>query len=148
MSMFREPENKGLDCRLFGYSINVNEDCPFQNFMDIYVVELGEGKALLEIPIQGDHLTPENLCHNGVASSLAVTAMDFAMKTKNLTGNLLEMNVQFSPETATVGDLYNATATIISAEGDTVVSQCEISTQKGEQVAMAKGTFKVKGKFI
>lgn len=145
--LFREPENKGLDCRLFGTIININEECPFHNFMDIYVVELGPGEAVLEIPIGKEHLNPQSIAHGGVTSSLADTAMGMAIRTENYYGVTVEMNMNYL-RPAYKGETLIAKAKTINLGEKIIVAQAEVENLKGEKIAIARGTYFNKGIFL
>ena len=45
MTMFREVENKGLPCHLFGYILDAEEQNGFYDSLDIYFSALGDGTA-------------------------------------------------------------------------------------------------------
>ena len=55
MTMFREVENKGLPCHLFGYILDAEEQNGFYDSLDIYFSALGDGVAEMEIPVAPMH---------------------------------------------------------------------------------------------
>lgn len=147
MGMFREPVNRGIDMRIFGTIINVYEDCPFQTLMDIYLVELGAGSALLETPTGKDHITPDNICHNGLLSSLGSTSMEMALKTLNHNSRPIEVTLQFL-NTVRLGDTIKAEASVLEIKEGTAYTECLLTNQKDERVAIAKGAFELTGKYL
>ncbi|MGF7184136.1 uncharacterized protein (TIGR00369 family) [Desulfitispora alkaliphila] len=146
MLLFREPENKGLHPRLFGTLVNVNEDCPFQNFLDIYVVALGEKYALMETPLEGDHMDHEGNVHCGVVNSLAETAMSMAVRTANHKGRLKELKMAMV-DTTKFGETLRAESTVDEI-GEDILVQVSISTVKGRKIATGTGVYSILGEFL
>lgn len=145
--LFREPKNNGLDCRLFGTILNLNEECPFHNLLDIYIVELSPGEAVLEIPIQKDHLNPQNIAHGGVAFSLADTAMGMAIRTMNFYGVTIETNINFL-KPVMKSDNLTAVGKIVKFGEKIIVAEAEVRNKEGEKVAVARGTYYNKGQYL
>lgn len=145
--LFREAKNKGLDCRLFGTILNINEECPYHNLLDIYVVELGSGEAVLEIPLQKDHLNPQNIAHGGVAFSLADTAMGLAIRTLNRIGLTINTDINFL-KPAKKSDTLKAIGKVIKKGKKIIVAEAVVVNQKNEQIAIARGTFFNRSEFI
>jgi len=145
--LFREPKNNGLDCRLFGTLVNLNEECPFHNLMDIYVVELAPGEAVLEIPIQNDHLNPHNIAHGGVAFSLADTAMGMAIRTLNYKSVTIETNINYL-KPVQKSDLLKGVGKVIELGKTIIVAEGIIYNKNGDKVAVLRGTYYNKGEYL
>jgi len=144
---FREPKNTGLDCRLFGTILNQNEDCPYHDLLDMYIVELAHGEAVMEVPTQKEHLNSMGVVHGGVAFSLLDTVMGIAVRTLNVNCVTLEANINYlkpvlkSDNLTAVGKVVKLGKTIIVTEGI-------IKNKNGEKVAAARGTYFNTGQFL
>jgi len=144
---FREPKNNGLNCRLFGTILDINEECSYHNLLDIYIVELGPGEAVMEIPIDKNHLNPQEIVHGGVTFSLIDTAMGVAIRTLNYTSVTVEANINYlkpvlkSDNLTAIGKVVNLGKKIIVTEG-------VIKNKAGETIAVARGTYFNKGQFL
>ncbi len=146
-SLFREPLNRGIDCRLFGTILYLNEECPFHNLMDIYVAELAPGEAVVEVPVGKDHINPNNIAHGGVAFSLADTAMGMAIRTLNHNSVTMEANIKFI-KPAYKSDYLKAIGKVIELKEKIIKAEAEVINLKGEKIAVAQGIFYNKGKLI
>jgi acyl-CoA thioesterase len=144
---FREPKNNGLDCRLFGSILNINEECPYHDLIDLYIVELSPGEAVLEIPAQGEHLNPMGAIHGGLIFSLADAAMGFAIRTLNIVSVTAEANINFI-QPVYKSDILTATGKVIKLGNNISVTQCEIKNKEGETIAVGRGTYYNTGEFL
>ncbi|MFZ7101922.1 MAG: PaaI family thioesterase [Peptococcaceae bacterium] len=144
---FREPQNNGLDCRLFGTLLNLNEECPFHNLIDMYIVELSPGEAVLEIPIQNDHLNPNNIVHGGVTFSLADTAMGMAIRTLNHNSVTIETNINYL-KPAQKSDILKVVGKVVEFGRKIIVTEAIIYNKAGDKAAVARGTYYNKGVYL
>ena len=145
--MFRQPENQGIDCRLFETIIELNDQCSFHNLMDIYIVGLGPGEAILETPIGGDHLNPQDIAHGGVAFSLADTAMGMAIRSLNYLGATIEMNINYI-RPVVISDTIQATGKILELGKTIIVAEAKVVNKEGKTVAITRGTYFNRGQFL
>ena len=111
MTMFREVENKGLPCHLFGYILDAEENSGFFETMDIYFSALGDGTSELEIPVTPMHYNSAGMVHGGVYAGLLDSAMGMAMLTKNKIGVTTSLNIQYL-KGAGKGDVLKVEATV------------------------------------
>ena len=140
--MFREPENKGIDFKLFGYMMDMEEKHPFHNFADIYVSALGEGLAEAEVPVTNDHLNMYGFVHGGVYAALADGSMGLAATTLNKAAVTTTINMNYLQK-ATKGDVLRAVATVTRNGKKVIYTECRIYNQREELLATAQGTFYV-----
>jgi acyl-CoA thioesterase len=145
--LFREPKNNGLDCRLFGTILNLNEEGPFHDHIDLYVVELSSGEAILEIPVQKEHLNPTGAVHGGLIFSLADAAMGFAIHTLNCLCVTVEANINYL-KPIYKSDLLTAIGKVTQLGNTISVAESVIKNKKGETVAIARGTYYNTGEFL
>ena len=140
--MFREPENKGIDFKLFGYMMDMEEKHPFHNFADIYVSALGEGLAEAEVPVSNDHLNMHGSVHGGVYAALADGTMGLACTTLNKATVTTTVSMNYLQK-ASKGDVLRAVATVDRAGKKMIYTECRIYNQAEELLATAQGTFYV-----
>ncbi|MFZ5942809.1 MAG: PaaI family thioesterase [Bacillota bacterium] len=127
--------------------INLNDECPFHEHLDMYIVELSPGQAIMEIPIQNEHLNPQGIAHGGVAFSLADTAMGMAIRTLNHYSVTIDMNINFLKPIAK-SDNLTAVGRVVSFGKRIIVTEAVLNNKQGEQAAVARGTYFNKGKYL
>lgn len=140
MSMFREVENKGLPCHLFGYILDAEENTPFLDTMDVYFAALGNGIAEMEVPVSKMHYNSAQIVHGGVYAGLMDTAMGMAVLTKNKAGVTTSLSVNYL-KPAGKGDVLKAEANIVKDGTRMVYCTCTVSNQREELLATAQATF-------
>src|SRR5690554_5755520 len=145
--MFREPKNNGLDCRLFGTILNVNEECPYHDLLDMYIVELSQGEAVMEIPIQEEHLNPMNTVHGGLSFSLADTVMGVAIRTLNVNCVTVEANINYL-KPVFKSDILSAIGKVVQLGKKIIITEGVIKNKTGEVIAIARGTYFNTGEFL
>ncbi|NLT94477.1 MAG: PaaI family thioesterase [Clostridia bacterium] len=145
--LFREPKNNGLDCRLFGSILNINDECPFHNLIDLYIVELSPGEAVMEIPAQEEHLNPMGAVHGGLIFSLADAVMGFAIRTLNIVSVTVEANINYL-KPVYKSDTLTAIGKVIQSGNSIAVAEGLIKNKAGETVAVARGTYYNTSQFL
>lgn len=140
--MFREPENKGIDFKLFGYMMDMEEKHAFHNFADIYVSALGEGLAEAEVPVSNDHLNMYDYVHGGVFAALADGTMGLAVTTLNKAAVTSTISMNYLQKAAK-GDVLRAVGNVIRNGKKLVYTECKIYNQREELLATAQGSFYV-----
>jgi uncharacterized protein (TIGR00369 family) len=145
--MIIEPKNKGIDQRLFKAMIKTNEECPYHNMLDMYITELNEGEAVLVMPISEKHLNPMAIVHGGATTSLMDTALGMAAKSLNNKVVTLEMNINFI-KPVQFNETLTAKGKVVKAGRSIVVAEAEAYNDKGDKVAIGRGTFYVIDTFI
>jgi len=145
--MFRKPENKGIDERLFEAIINANRECSYHNMIKMYVTALGSGEAILEIVIEQEHLNPRNIAHGGITFSLADTAMGMVIRTFNYDSVTVASNINFL-KPVYKNDTLKAVGKIVDLGKKIMIVRAEVVNQKKEKIAVARGTFYKKGEFL
>lgn len=146
-NLFREPENKGIDCRVFYTILQITESCKYYDDMEMYIVSLGKGEAELEIPVEAKHLNPLGIVHGGVIFSLADTVMGLAINT--LDADCVTMDAQINYiKPGKVGDVIKARGMVVKFGRKIIVTRAEIVNQKNELVAILNGTYYNNGEKI
>ncbi|KJS82973.1 MAG: hypothetical protein JM58_13650 [Peptococcaceae bacterium BICA1-8] len=144
---FREPKNNGLDCRLFGTILNQNEECPYHNLLDMYIVELAPGEAVMELPTQKEHLNSMEVVHGGVTFSLLDTVMGISARTLNVNSVTVEANINYL-KPVLKSDNLTAIGKVVKLGKKIIVTEGLIKNKEGEKVAVARGTYFNIGQFL
>jgi acyl-CoA thioesterase len=110
------------------------------------IVEVGPGRAVLEMTVLETMVNGHDLCHGGLIATLADSAFAFACNSYN------ELTVAsgFSIDILApgkLGDVLTARCTEVSKSGRTGVYDAVVTNQRGERVAVFRGrSYTMKGK--
>jgi acyl-CoA thioesterase len=110
------------------------------------IVEVGPGRAVLEMTVLDTMVNGHDLCHGGLIATLADSAFAFACNSYN------ELTVAsgFSIDILApgkLGDVLTARCTEVSKSGRTGVYDAVVTNQRGERVAVFRGrSYTMKGK--
>jgi acyl-CoA thioesterase len=110
------------------------------------IVEVGPGRAVLEMEVLDTMVNGHDLCHGGLIATLADSAFAFACNSYN------ELTVAsgFSIDILApgkLGDVLTARCAEVSKSGRTGVYDAVVTNQRGEQVAVFRGrSYTLKGK--
>jgi acyl-CoA thioesterase len=110
------------------------------------IVEVGPGRAVLEMTVRETMVNGHDLCHGGLIATLADSAFAFACNSYN------ELTVAsgFSIDLLApgkLGDVLTARCTEVSKSGRTGVYDAVVTNQRGERVAIFRGrSYTMKGK--
>lgn len=145
--LFREVENKGLDCRLFGFIMEAEEINACHELIDLYYVSIAPGEVELEIPVGAQHLNAAGFVHGGIMANLADSAIGMALRSLNKNGVTVNLNINFL-KSAGRGDVLKAIGTARHNGNRMFFGQAEISNQRGDLLATAQGSFLCTGEFL
>jgi len=110
------------------------------------IVEVGPGRAVLEMTVLETMVNGHDLCHGGLIATLADSAFAFACNSYN------ELTVAsgFSIDILApgkLGDVLTARCTEVSKSGRTGVYDAVVTNQRGERVAVFRGrSYSLKGR--
>ena len=110
------------------------------------IVEVGPGRAVLEMTVLETMVNGHDLCHGGLIATLADSAFAFACNSYN------ELTVAsgFSIDILApgkLGDVLTARCSEVSKSGRTGVYDAVVTNQRGERVAVFRGrSYTMKGK--
>ena len=110
------------------------------------IVEVGPGRAVLEMTVVDTMVNGHDLCHGGLIATLADSAFAFACNSYN------ELTVAsgFSIDILApgkLGDVLTARCAEVSKSGRTGVYDAVVTNQRGERVAVFRGrSHTMKGK--
>jgi len=115
-------------------------------WLGMRIVEVAPGRSVLEMKVAENMVNGHDLCHGGLIATLADSAFAFACNSCN------ELTVAsgFSIDLLApgkLGDVLTARCHEVSKAGRTGVYDCEVTNQRGENVAVFRGrSYTVKGK--
>lgn len=138
--------NKGIDPPLFERINKVNDDCPFHNLIDLKLLSLSPGEAVMTTPVRECHINPQNIAHGGVAFSLADTVMGMAIRTMGVRGVTIDINIHYL-KPAVLGDTMIAYGNVSKMGDRIIVADAKMVNQNDEPIAMTRGTYYNKGPF-
>lgn len=114
--------------------------------MGMQVVEVGPGRATLEMRVRDDMLNAHDLCHGGIVATLADSAFGYACNSFNEVSVASGFDVNLTTP-ARRGDRLTAVARLLSLSGRTGVYDVVVTNQHGDSVAAFRGrSYTVKGK--
>ncbi|BBB91963.1 MAG TPA: PaaI family thioesterase [Methylomusa anaerophila] len=120
---------------------------PFVDLLEMKIVEVGEGKATLTMPVAANkHTNLYNTAHGGSLASLADTVMGVACATTGKKVVTLDMNLNFI-RPATPPETLSAFGRVIHNGNHTLVAETDIVDSMGNLILKARATFFVVGTF-
>jgi len=138
--------NKGLPEVLFNKIVEANLNCNYHNHFDLYLTELGPGEASMELEVQDFHINPRNIAHGAVAYAVLDTVMGMAIRTVNRNVVTLQSSMNHI-SVSKLGDQLFAKAVVVDYGKKIIIAESEAYNQKGDLIAISRGTFYDKGIF-
>lgn len=123
----------------------IYEANPFVNLLQMKIVDVSAGKAILSMPIQAQYTNFYNSAHGGALASLADTSMGMACITTGKKVVTLDMNLNYIRDVP-CQEVLTAVGTLIHNGSRTMVAETEIFNNLQQLVVAARATFFVTGK--
>ena len=101
--------------------------------------KIGEGTAVISMPVTRDKLNGHDICHGGLIFSLADTAFALACNSRNRKTLALSCTINFVAS-AVEGDILTATASEVSLNNRTGVYDITVRNQTGKIIAHFRGS--------
>lgn len=120
---------------------------PFVTLLQMQIIELEEGKAVLSMPIKNKHTNLYNSAHGGALASLADTTMGLACATTGKKVVTLDMNLNYI-RNIPYQESLTAVGTLIHNGSRTMVAETDIFNSTKQLVVSARATFFVTGTFF
>jgi acyl-CoA thioesterase len=111
----------------------------FSQWLGITVLEIREGYSKIEMKVRPEMVNGFDIAHGGICFSLADSALAFACNNRNNLSVALDVTITFMKAVNT-GDTLTAEAKEIHNGKSTGVYLVNVHNQKGQQVALFKGT--------
>lgn len=114
-------------------------DDAFSQWLGIEILEIKPGYAKLQMQVRKEMVNGFKVSHGGIAFSLADSALAFASNSYGRIALALENNISFMKKVSP-GDLLTAITEELSIGQRIGVYNITLTNQKGEQVALFRGT--------
>lgn len=111
----------------------------FSQWLGIEVLEVREGYSKIRMTLRDEMMNGFGQIHGGIPFSLADSAFAFACNNRNNLSVALDTSITFTKATKP-GDVLTAEAKELHNGRSTGLYLITITNQKGEQVALFKGT--------
>lgn len=118
---------------------------PFSKWLGIERVEDGAGKSVLRMTVRREMLNGFDIAHGGITYSLADSALAFASNGHGIQSMSIETSISHTKKVLE-GDVLTATAIERNLTSKVGIYEVVITNQKGENVALFKGTVYRTGK--
>ncbi|WP_299355159.1 hydroxyphenylacetyl-CoA thioesterase PaaI [uncultured Shimia sp.] len=102
------------------------------------IVEMDEGKAVLQMTVQEDHANGHAICHGGITFALADSAFAFACNSRNQS-TVAQHNMISYLAPGRVGDVLTATAIETNLTGRSGICDVQVTNQDGTKIAEFRG---------
>lgn len=145
--LFKNVENDGLDCRLFGYICDLEERGGFYDAAEVYLAKLGAGFAETELPVTKAHLSWQGMVQEGVYLTESAAAINFAVHTLDKIGTLTKLNLEII-ELAGKSTVLICDAKITAQIDGKITAEVKITDQNGKLLAQGSGEAIEKNDFI
>lgn len=119
----------------------------FSQWLGIQVLDIREGYSRIQLTIREEMVNGFGIAHGGICFSLADSALAFACNNRNNLSVALDVTITFI-KAVNVADVLTAEAKEIHDGKSTGVYLINVSNQKGQQVALFKGTCFRTGKVL
>lgn len=111
----------------------------FSQWLGIELLNVSEGYSLIRMTVRKEMVNGFGIAHGGIAFSLGDSAFAFACNNRNNLSVALDVTTSFI-KAVNIGDTLTAEAKEIHNGRSTGVYLVTITNQRGEQVALFKGT--------
>ena len=119
----------------------------FSQWLGIEILNIKEGYSKIQMTVRDEMMNGLGVVHGGIAFSLADSAFAFACNNRNNLSLALDTSINFT-KSVMPGDVLTAEAKEVHNGRSTGLYLVTVSNQKGEQVAIFKGTCFRTGKIL
>jgi len=106
--------------------------------LGLCLVEVDEGRAVLELTVEERHCNGHGICHGGVTFTLADSAFAYACNSRNQT-TLAQHNTISYLAPGRVGDVLRAEAAETDLSGRSGIYDVTVSDREGRRIALFRG---------
>jgi len=106
--------------------------------LGIQISQILPGAVTLTMPIRQDMINGMNICHGGIISALADTALAFACNTENILSIVSSFTMEFILPVQQ-GDLLSASTQAIAQTGRTMLYDVNVYNQHQQLIATLRG---------
>ena len=146
-SLFRNVENKNLDCRLFGYITDLETRNSFYDHADIFLAALGHGEAQTEMPIGKEHLDIYGFVNNAALVAVAEEAMLYSVYSLDLMANIKNCTLEYMAK-GEKGQVMIAEAKVTERKEKEIFCEVTVRNQFDLLLAKGSGVYEAYGDFV
>ena len=146
-TMFRNIENRDLDCRLFGYISDFEGRGGFCDLADIYLSALGNGEAETEMPIAREHMDIYGVVNNGAVLAVAEAAMLYSVYSLDAMADVKKVALEYVGK-GQKGDVLIAVATVTKRTDNEVECSVTVKNQYEKMIAHGSGSYLITSDFV
>jgi len=106
--------------------------------LGIQISQILPGEVVLTMPVRQDMINGMNICHGGIISALADTALAFACNTENILSIVSSFTMEFILPVQQ-GDLLAASTQAIAQTGRTMLYDVNVYNQHQQRIATLRG---------
>lgn len=106
--------------------------------LGIQISQISPGEVMLTMPVRQDMINGMNICHGGIISALADTALAFACNTENILSIVSSFTMEFILP-AQQGDVLAASTKAIAKTGRTMLYDVNVYNQHQQLIATLRG---------
>jgi acyl-CoA thioesterase len=117
----------------------------FSQWLGIEIMELGEGHCTLQMTVRAEMCNGFGVTHGGITYSFADSALAFACNSQGIKSMSIETGISHT-NPVFPGDVLTAEARELSLKNKIAIYDIPVKNQKGELVALFKGTVYRSGK--
>lgn len=139
--------NDGLDNKMFESVIELTQNIPAHQHLNIKISYLAPGKAKLNMLVGPEFSNSYGIAHGGIIATLVDSAMGVAIRTLNLRVVTVEMNLNFFSRVE-VEENLTVNAWTVHVGSKMVVAEAEVFNSKNKRISKSRATFFRVGKVI
>jgi 2-hydroxymuconate-semialdehyde hydrolase len=116
---------------------------PYIRLLGMRFTAVADGSATFEMPASGDHYNPNNVVHGGAITSLADSAMGFAVFSTCAAGETFttaELHVNFLKPLTVESGMLRSIGRVVHRGQQVVVADADVFDQRDQLVARASST--------
>ena len=113
-------------------------------WMGFSLDEIAEGRAVMSVTVEAQHLNGHGICHGGLIFALADSAFAFACNSRNIRTVAQHNSISYL-RPARLGDRLTAIAQEAALAGRSGVYDVAVKRENGEQVAVFRGASRAVG---
>lgn len=147
MPLFKNVENDGLDCRLFGYICDLEERGGFYDASEVYLAKLAQGFAQVELPVTKMHLNWQGKVQDGVYATEAAAAANFAFHTLDKIGVISSLSLHIKGQAGN-GTVLLCEAKVGAKQAELFPIEIIITDQKENILAKGQAELQEKSDFL
>jgi len=134
-----EPENKGIDRKLFDYLYQSIETTPYYNLLGIHLNSVSKGEVVMSAMPEAKHANPMGFIHGGLVMSLLDAIMGNAVRSLGIKSVTVDISISF-PKGGEFDKTLHAEGKVVHAGKQVIFAEGKVYSGKNI-IGYGKGTF-------